>query len=90
LLDNDRVQEDLRRHLEESYGTLFEELRSELGYADYLGALERYRTEELHDPRCGAWRTGWWITRSLIAGTQRPSTQPSTRSNGAPLQFSQL
>src|SRR6185312_750320 len=30
---------------------LFEELRSELGYADYLGALQRYRNEDLHDPR---------------------------------------
>jgi FMN phosphatase YigB (HAD superfamily) len=59
LLDNDRVQADLSQHLEENYGTaarkryfeLFEELRSSLGYADYLGALQRYRLEELHDPR---------------------------------------
>ena len=32
-------------------GQIFEELRGELGYADYLGALERYRIEDLHDPR---------------------------------------
>jgi len=59
LLDNDRVQSDLRRHLAERYSleardrywALFEELRNELGYADYLGALERYRIEQLHDPR---------------------------------------
>jgi len=59
LLDNDGVQDDLRNHLERNYGVkardrywaLFEELRGELGYADYLGALERYRVEELHDPR---------------------------------------
>jgi FMN phosphatase YigB (HAD superfamily) len=59
LLDNDRVQADLSQHLEENYGAsareryfaLFEELRTELGYADYLGALQRYRLEELHDPR---------------------------------------
>jgi hypothetical protein len=59
LLDNDAVQGDLRDHLERNYGVkardrywdLFEELRGELGYADYLGALERYRLEELHDPR---------------------------------------
>jgi haloacid dehalogenase-like hydrolase len=59
LLDNDLVQDDLRGHLETTYGsrardrywTIFEELRNELGYADYLGALERYRVEELHDPR---------------------------------------
>jgi hypothetical protein len=59
LLDNDRVQYELRAHLESSYGerardrywAIFQELWGELGYADYLGALERYRTEELHDPR---------------------------------------
>jgi FMN phosphatase YigB (HAD superfamily) len=59
LLDNDRVQADLRHHLAATYGDaardrywqIFEELRDELGYADYLGALQRYRREELHDPR---------------------------------------
>ena len=59
LVDNDRVQDDLRGHLAESYGErtrdryweIFEELRGELGYADYLGALERYRIEDLRDPR---------------------------------------
>jgi FMN phosphatase YigB (HAD superfamily) len=59
LLDNDRFQDDLREHLQSSYGdgvcaqywTAFEELRNELGYADYLGALERYRLDNLHDPR---------------------------------------
>ena len=33
------------------YFEIFEELRRELGYTDYLGALERYRLEQLHDPR---------------------------------------
>jgi FMN phosphatase YigB (HAD superfamily) len=59
LLDNDRVTADLRRHLEtevgnegsRSYWNIFEQLRSELGYADYLGALQRYRSENPHDPR---------------------------------------
>jgi len=59
LLDNDRVEEDLRHHLEKEFGAesgdryfaIFEELRSELGYADYLGALQRYRLEEICDPR---------------------------------------
>jgi len=59
LLDNDRVTEDLKRYLEkevgreglECYWSLFEQLRSELGYADYLGALQRYRSENPHDPR---------------------------------------
>jgi FMN phosphatase YigB (HAD superfamily) len=59
LLDNDRVQEDLRHHLEQEFGSesrdrywaIFEQLRAELGYADYLGALQRYRLEDLTDPR---------------------------------------
>ena len=58
LLDNDRVTADLRRHLEQQVGQerqqryweFFEQLRSELGYADYLGALQRYRIEYPRDP----------------------------------------
>lgn len=58
LLDNDRVAEDLRRHLirevgaerEQRYWGIFEALREELGYADYLGALQRYRVEHARDP----------------------------------------
>ena len=58
LLDNDRVTADLKRQLErevgherqERYWTIFEELRTELGYADYLGALQRYRTIYPRDP----------------------------------------
>lgn len=57
LLDNDRVAADLRRHLEREVGracerqywAIFERLRAELGYADYLGALQRYRIEHAHD-----------------------------------------
>lgn len=57
LLDNDRVTADLRRHLEEEVGRersehywkFFEQLRDQLGYADYLGALQRYRQEYPHD-----------------------------------------
>ena len=56
LLDNDRVIADLRRHLEEEfdvassdrYWAIFEKLRGELGYADYLGALQRCRLEMEH------------------------------------------
>ena len=59
LLDNDRVQRDLSAHLAENYGqqahdrywALFEDLRSTLGYADYLGTLQRYRLEDLHNPK---------------------------------------
>jgi len=58
LLDNDRVVADLMRYLErevgherqQRYWAIFEELRSELGYADYLGALQRYRVEHPRDP----------------------------------------
>jgi FMN phosphatase YigB (HAD superfamily) len=58
LLDNDRVVNDLMRYLEREVGTerqqrywaIFEELRTELGYADYLGALQRYRVEHPRDP----------------------------------------
>jgi len=57
LLDNDRVTADLRAYLElevgpqgaRHYWRIFEELRSELGYADYLGALQRYRNQCPHD-----------------------------------------
>lgn len=57
LLDNDRVSLDLKRYLEkevgpernECYWSIFESLRSELGYADYLGALQRYRIEYPYD-----------------------------------------
>ena len=56
LLDNDRIVADLRRHLETEFGTassdrywsIFEGLRTELGYADYLGALQRYRSQAEH------------------------------------------
>src|SRR3954463_10038367 len=57
LLDNDAVIADLRRHLVDSFGSecdrrywqIFEQLRTELGYADYLGALQRYRVENPRD-----------------------------------------
>ena len=62
LLNNDRVLDDLRNHIDhfgaasaDRYWTIFEHLRAELGYADYLGALQRYRQEEagglVNDPR---------------------------------------
>lgn len=57
LIDNDRIAADLKRHLnrevgherQQRYWTFFEELRTELGYADYLGALQRYRREYPRD-----------------------------------------
>ena len=59
LLNNDAVQDDLGEHLESEFGrparerywAIFETLRSELGYADYLGALQRYRLEDPDDPQ---------------------------------------
>jgi FMN phosphatase YigB (HAD superfamily) len=59
LLDNDRFQEDLRDHILETHGkeanerywAHFEDIRKSVGYADYIGALERYRAENLHNPR---------------------------------------
>ena len=59
LLDNDRIQDDLKRHLEREFGvasrdrywTILEALFLELGYRDYLGALQRYRTEHADDVR---------------------------------------
>jgi hypothetical protein len=59
LLDNDMVSADLRSYLkttigvaaEERYWVLFEHVRRELGYADYLGTLQQYRAENLHEPQ---------------------------------------
>jgi FMN phosphatase YigB (HAD superfamily) len=59
LLDNDQVAADLQRHLEKEIGSdgareywqIFEQLRAELGYTDYLGALQRYRTAHPRAPQ---------------------------------------
>jgi FMN phosphatase YigB (HAD superfamily) len=59
LLDNDEIQNDLRNHLEREFGpasrdrywTILEQLFTELGYRDYLGALQRYRVEHPQDIR---------------------------------------
>ena len=59
LLDNDRVHDDLDAHLRGLFGVepaarywrFFEELRTELGYADYLGAVQRFRLDLQRDPR---------------------------------------
>ena len=57
LLDNDQVVADLMRHLDQNVGEesaqlywrIFERLRADLGYADYLGALQAYRATRPHD-----------------------------------------
>ena len=59
LLDNDGIVADLSEHLAQEFGNesrdryweIFETLRLELGYADYLGALQRYRVGTMNDPR---------------------------------------
>ena len=57
LLDNDRIQADIKAHLAQEYGAacrdrywaILEDLFSELGYRDYLGALQRFRVEHPQD-----------------------------------------
>ena len=79
LLDNDRVQTDLKEHLEQAYGSvardrywqILEELGSELGYIDYLGALERFRVEEIHRPdvlRMSNWLVDYPFAERLYPG----------------------
>ena len=59
LLDNDRVHDDLDAHLRDTFGSeeakrywrSYEELRATLGYADYLGAVQRFRLDRQDDPR---------------------------------------
>ena len=58
LLDNDRIQQDLQRHIERQFGpknrdrfwAIQEQLFEKLGYRDYLGALQRFRVEHPYEP----------------------------------------
>ena len=67
LLDNDRIQADLRERMQAAHGErtsaryweIFQEQWGAVGYADYLGALERLRLEEPHDP--AIFRTANWL-----------------------------
>src|ERR1700751_2602495 len=79
LLDNDSVQSHLKEHLADAYGAfardrywdILEELRSELGYVDYLGALERFRGEEMHRPdvlRMSNWLVDYPFADRLYPG----------------------
>jgi FMN phosphatase YigB (HAD superfamily) len=79
LLDNDGVQTDLKEHLEQAFGAsardryweILEQLRSELGYVDYLGALERFRAEEIHRPdvlRMSNWLVDYPFADRLYPG----------------------
>ena len=59
LLDNDAVERDFHAQVASEFGSdaaerywsIFEAHRRELGYADYLGALQQHRLSRLHDPR---------------------------------------
>jgi hypothetical protein len=79
LLDNDAVQSDLRDHLASQFGAqardrywaILEELRTDLGYVDYLGALERFRLDEMHRPdvlRMSSWLVDYPFATRLYPG----------------------
>ena len=80
LLDHDRVTADLRRHLAASVGAgqaqhyweYFEAIRAELGYADYLGALQRYRLAYPHDPHLLA--VSYYLIRYPFANRLFPNS----------------
>jgi FMN phosphatase YigB (HAD superfamily) len=67
LLDNDRFAADLSAHLTHEFGqaecdrywAIYEQLRNSLGYVDYLGALQYFRTE--NDTRPGIFTTAYWL-----------------------------
>ena len=79
LIDNDRVQAHLSEYLAENYGApardryweILRGLVEELGYVDYLGALERYRVEALHRPellRMSSWLVDYPFAERLYPG----------------------
>lgn len=94
LLDNDAVQEDLSAYLEREFGAaqrerywaIFEDLRTELGYADYLGALQRYRLDNLDDPqllRVSLFLIDYPFTRRLYRGALETLAQSSRHATTA-------
>jgi FMN phosphatase YigB (HAD superfamily) len=85
LFDNDRFQQELREHLQSAYGdhaneaywAAFDKLRSELGYVDYLGALQLYRLEEPHDP--AILRLAHWLLEYPFAAHLYPGALEAVR-----------
>ena len=86
LLDNDRgpgrsrvhiCVEDFGKRRATATGRYSKSLRSELGYADYLGALERYRMEDLHDPRL--LRMSSWLVDYPFADRLYPGALEAVR-----------
>lgn len=88
LLDNDHVTADLKRHLETHVGAerarvywqRFEEIRTELGYADYLGALQRYRIDHPHDPHLLA--VSYFLMRYPFANRLFPNSLDAVKHAG--------
>src|SRR5262249_8007275 len=89
LLDNDRVQADLGVYLgiehgaaiRDRYWEIFEALRGELGYADYLGAIERHRLEEVHVPRfrgVSIWLAAFPFADRLYPGARMRCAMPGS------------
>ena len=79
LLDNDGVQDELSEHLAQNYGVVARDrywkilgaLVEELGYTDYLGALERYRLEAMHCPKVllmSSWLVDYPFAERLYLG----------------------
>ncbi len=79
LLDNDSVQDELSEHLAQNYGVaardryweILRALVDELGYTDYLGALERYRLEAMHCPKLllmSSWLVDYPFADRLYSG----------------------
>jgi FMN phosphatase YigB (HAD superfamily) len=79
LVDNDRIQADLKRHLEREFGTacrdrywaILEDLFATLGYRDYLGALQRYRVEhpkDIHLLSMSSWLVDYPFANRLYPG----------------------
>ena len=80
LIDNDRIIADMMRHLEQDIGPApakkyweyFEEIRGELGYADYLGALQRYRINhprDFHIVSVSRFLTNYHFANRLMPGS---------------------
>jgi hypothetical protein len=66
LLDNDRIQNDIMRHLDREFGvacregsgTILDQLFTDLGYRDYLGALQLYWVAHPQDIHLGSMSCG--------------------------------
>jgi len=98
LLDNDRVEADLRNHLEREFGShnrdryweIFEALRGELGYADYLGALQRYRLGDMNDPCLLQMSSFLWTIRLPNESIRARSTYSRSLARGDQQSFCRM